>query len=179
MKKISNKPFILLIDGPSCGGKSTVGEVIIKSFKNIFHAHTDIIKWLISDYYAPTHRPIVFEITNKAMEVALKNKLAVLKEGTQWQPQVYVKMAKKFNVPLYIVNIEAPWEVIVRRFEERLESRRKNGAKISNTSKKRLKELYNLYHMNKMNPTLEFNSTNINPEKIAEEIVKYIKKDLK
>jgi len=173
-EKLIDKQFLLIINGPSCGGKSAVSDVLFEKYGGIFKASSDKIKWLISDYEASVHREIVHKMTLGAMGVALDNGLSVLKEGAHWKPEDYVEMAKQHSVPLYIANIDAPWIELLKRFELRIEAK-KNGAQISNTDPVRFKELYDSYMATKMLTPLEYDSSKQSPNEIADAIIAFLK----
>ena len=57
------------------------------------------------------------------------------------------------------VNIEAPFDVIKERFEERVENAELKGWKVSNKSLRRFKKLYNLHEENKNKKAHTFDSS--------------------
>ena len=172
--KLTTSEFLLLVNGPSCGGKSTVSKILLEKYGNIFNAKGDHIKWLISDYDAPTHRGVVHEMTIELIKIALANGLSVLKEGGLFESEKLVQIANEHNVPFFVSNISAPREVLDARFLERIESK-KNGAKISNVDPKRFNELYEMYLNTKIESPLEFDSSKQSPEEIADIISDYIR----
>lgn len=179
MKKIeiSSRPFILIINGPSCAGKSAIANVILEKCGNIFNAKSDHIKWLISDYQAEVHREIIHKMTLELIKIALKNNFSVLKEGNIFEPEKLTQIAKDFNTPLFIANVSAPDKVLEKRFLERKKAK-KNGAKISNVSIKRFKEINKMYLDTKIVSPLEFDSSIKSSEQIALIIIKHIKSNL-
>ncbi len=177
MKKnelLRNEQFLLILKGPSCGGKSSISDIIFEKYAGIYKAKSDAIKWLISDYQSTRHRGIVHLMTLGTMRTALSNGLSVLKEGALWGPETYVEMSKELNIPLFIANIEAPWDVLESRFEKRIEAK-EQGARISNVDPKRFKELYDMYLDSKMKTEMEFDSSKESPEEIVKQIVSYIR----
>ena len=177
MEKLTEKQFLLIINGPSCGGKSTTSDLFLEQFEEIFNAKSDHIKWLLSGYFASKHRDIIHEITKAMIERALDNGVSVLKEGAIFQPEKLVEIADDRKIPCYIVNVSAPWEVLAKRFESRIEAKKK-GARISNTSHDRFKEIYEMYLDSKMKTDLEFDSSEKSPEEIVREIVSYIRANI-
>ncbi len=173
-EKLTDKQFFLIINGPSCGGKSLVSNVLFQKYGGIYNGKSDAIKWLISDYDANLHRGIVHHMTLETMRVALSHGLSVFTEGALWEPEKYIEMAKIAKVSFFVANIDAPWEVLVSRFKTRAEAK-KQGVKISNIDPRRFKELYDMYINTKMKTELEFDSSKQNPEEIAEVIVSYIR----
>ena len=176
-EKLSSRQFMLIIDGPSCGGKSTVSKVLLEQYGGIFNAESDQIKWLISDYTPDTHKGIVYEMTIETIRGALKNNLSVLKQGMLFKPERLVQIAGEFSVPLFVANISAPMEVLEKRFSERIE-RKKNGARIANTDHARFSEMNNMYLATKIDSQLEFDSSLQSPEEISRAISEYIKANL-
>jgi len=174
MEKIIEGQFILIINGPSCGGKSTVSDVLFEKYGGIYKGKSDAIKWLISDYNPEVHRQTVHQMTNQTIKVALANGLSVIKEGALWKPEEYLEMAREFKVPFFVANVESPWDVLCERFQKRVAAK-KAGTKISNASPERFKVLHDMYQKTKMKSELEFDSSKQTPEQIAETIVLYIR----
>ena len=176
-EKISDKQFLLIINGPSCGGKSEVAKVILERYGGIYNGKSDVIKWLISDYNSSTHKNIVFEMTLATIRVALRRGLSALTEGALFGPERLVQLAKKASVPLFVINIEAPEDVLNARFLDRIEAKI-GGARVANIDPKRFKELKSLYAETKMESPLEFDSSRQKPEEIADAVVKYLRENL-
>lgn len=174
-EKIIDKQFLLIINGPSCGGKSSVSNVLFEKYDGIFNAKGDTIKWLISGYTPLTHRSAVHDMIVDIIKIAIPHKFSILKEGASYEPEKYIEIAKANNLLLFIVNIEAPWEVLTKRFEERIEAKKQGVKKIANVDPVRFKELYEEYNKTKMDTPLVFDSSKQSPEDIAEQIVKYMR----
>jgi predicted kinase len=175
MEKLTDKQFLLLVNGPSCGGKSTVIDILFDKYSDLFKAKSDAIKWLISGYQASVQRHIVHEMTFQAAWVALSNGLSVLKEGAMFEPEKYLQLAESLKLPVFVANVEAPWEVLIARFEERLKAREDGTRKMANIDPGRFKEIYDSYHSSKMPSTLQFDSSRQLPEEVAETIAEYIR----
>lgn len=176
-EKLSSKQFMLIVNGPSCGGKSATADIFFERYGGIFNAKGDHIKWLISDYDAEIYRGVVHEMTLELIEVALRNKLSVLKEGALFEPGKLVQIAKDFNVPLFVANVSAPKNILEKRFLERIEAKKK-GAKIANIDPKRFWELNEMYLATKVDSPLEFDSSLRSPQEIADDISGYIQTHL-
>jgi len=175
-EKIIDNQFLLIINGPSCGGKSAVADVLYEKYGGIFHGKSDHIKWLISDYDPNVHREFVHLMTYEIVKVALLCGFSIIKEGNIFEPEKYVEIAKKAEIPLFVANIEAPRDVLLSRFEKRIEAKKLGAKKIANTDPRRFKELYDMYNSTKMETSLVFDSSKQNPEEIAETIVTFIRK---
>ncbi len=175
-EKLTDKQFFLIINGPSCAGKSSVSDILTETYGNIYKGKSDAIKWLISDYTPDTHRGIVHLMTLETIRVALTQGLSAIKEGALWETEKYTEIAKSLDIPLFIANIEAPWEVLLSRFEARVETKRQGAdKKIANTSPTRFKELYDMYHAAKMTTDMAYDSSKQTSQEIAEQISSYIR----
>lgn len=172
--KLREKQFFLVVNGPSCGGKTTTIKLLVEKYGNIFQAKSDHIKWLISDYNAEKHRGIIHDMINQMIETALENGLSVIKEGALFEPEKYKEIGDKFNVDFFFINVEASWDILLERFRDRVNNQTE-GKKISNTSEKRLQELYEMYIDSKKHSSVTFDSSKSNPEEIVEKIVDYLK----
>ncbi len=93
--KLREKQFFLVVNGPSCGGKSTVTNLLIEEYGNIFQAKSDAIKWLISDYDSSLHREVVHEMTLATVRTALQNGLSVLSKRVRCTILKYTKKLHK------------------------------------------------------------------------------------
>ena len=82
-------------------------------------------------------------------------------------------MAQERNIPLFVANIEAPWEVLSERFKKRIEAK-KQGARIANTDPAGFKERFDAYNLTKMETPLSFDSSQQSPEEIARIISQHI-----
>ncbi len=175
-EKLIERQFILIINGPSCGGKSSVSDILTERYGNIFNAKNDNMKWLISDYEPSIHKVAVQKIVLAAARAALSHNLSILKEGAFWsEPESYVTLATEVGVPLIIANVEAPWGVLLSRFEKRIEAKKQGVKKIANVDPNKFKNIYDAYIDTKVSTELNFDSSIQTPEEIADTIVAYIK----
>jgi predicted kinase len=178
-EKISDKQFLLIINGPSCGGKSSVVKVMMERYAGLYLGKYDAIKRLISDYTAGAYEEVVYEMVWATMRVALHRGFSVVKEGSLLATEKLLEHAEESGVPLFVANIEAPEEVLLRRFKERVEESKDNpDIPISNTSLDRFKELQKKYFNVKMDSPLEFDSSTETPEEIVDQIVEHLRENL-
>lgn len=178
-ERLTEGQFFLVINGPSCGGKSSVSTILTEKYGGIFNANNDVVKWLISDYDPLTHKVIVQKIVLEATRAALTNNFSIIKEGAFWsEPQDYTNLAQEMNIPLFVANVEAPWDVLMTRFEKRVEAKAQGVKKIANVDPHKFKNIYDTYIATKVETPLQFDSSLQSPEHIAETIVKYIKEQL-
>ena len=171
-EKLTNNQFILVLHGPSCGGKSTVSDIIFKKYGGIFKGKSDTIKRLISDYDNTIHHDLVGIMTIETMRVALEHGLSVMKEGGLYGLNEMVALSHMHNIPLFIVNISAPWDILLKRFEVRI-ANPIAGVKI-NTDHTKFKEIFDQYHATKIDSPLTFDSSIQSPEEIVAAIISAI-----
>lgn len=167
-------PFILVLNGPSCAGKTTVSDIIFKAYGGIFKGKSDTIKRLISDYDYTQHHDLVAEMTLATIKVALGHGLSILKEGGLYGIEEMQRLAHESNTPIFIANIEAPWEVLVERFQERV-ANPIPGLKI-NTDLTRFREVYDEYLATKPATPYEFDSSLMTPDQIVSAIIELLTK---
>ncbi|MEI8223650.1 MAG: hypothetical protein WCG20_00840 [bacterium] len=171
-EKLTNNQFILVLHGPSCGGKSTVSDIIFKKYGGIFKGKSDTIKRLISDYDNTIHHDLVGIMTIETMRVALEHGLSVMKEGGLYGLDEMVALSQTHQIPLFIANISAPWEILLERFDQRIASPIP-GVKI-NTDHTKFKEIFDTYHATKIDSPLTFDSSIQSPDEIVTVIISTI-----
>lgn len=172
-QNLADKQCMLIINGPSCAGKTSVADMLLR-YDNIFYAKYDALKWLVSNYTPTDHKTLVSDMALLLAEHAVKNGFSIISEARGEAADGYLAFAAEKSIPMYRVNVEAPWEVLEERFQVRIEAK-KQGARISNVDPKRFKELYDRYVEVKVETELTFDSSKQSPEEIADTIVRYIR----
>jgi hypothetical protein len=94
-------------------------------------------------------------MTLAMVRVALENNLSIIKEGLIFNNEKMLSLAKEFNIPIFVANVEAPEEILKARFAIRVEAK-KNGAKISNVDPTRFKELHRMYFDTKVKSGIRY-----------------------
>lgn len=168
--------FFLAVNGPSCGGKSSVAKALASRIPGLFNAKRDHVKWLISDYASERYTDVLKDMLAGMIDAALAHGLSVVKEDLHEKPERLERLGSKHGVPIYFVNVTAPQDVLRARFRERIEAK-KRGAKIANTSWERFELLRQRYENNKVSTPLEFDSSQQSPDGIAEKILSHIRGD--
>jgi len=175
-----SKKFILILYGPQCSGKSSVAKLIIEKTAGTFHVYFDKIKWLISDYSAEkySNTGIVNRLALSLARQAAVEGFSILVEGNAQliaEIDEYHKIAEANNQRLVQVNIEAPYETLLERFNLRVKDAEIKKTKISVTTEKGMKERYDKYHELKDTQIPTFDSSVMSQEEILSEIEKLIK----
>ena len=126
---------IIFLYGPSCAGKSTIAEEIMKQ-ENIVHIHYDILKWEISNYSRENqdHRNQIYEKIFLLIDREFAKGKSLLIEGLSCEQFEKIKQQYKSRAIISPIKMTARLEVLEKRFTERLEHIKNSNKKISNTS---------------------------------------------
>jgi len=172
------KKFILMLNGPMCAGKSTTGELLLNEIKNSFRVSSDKIKWLISNYSKDEHSELAYRLTLTLANSAFHEGLSLIIDSNTYSAKLaalnYKELAKSEKAKFLIVNIEAPIEVLTKRFKERLISAKESNSKISVTTIERMLEIYQKYIEDKDENNFTFDSSVLKPEEICKKITELI-----
>lgn len=167
---------IIVLNGPMCAGKSTVTKLLMQN-DNVFRGSYDAVKWLISNYSADNenHKKIAKEIIFNAVATAVELGVSIVIDGgfADFRNR-YKELAKKFNFKYLSLNIEAPIEILEKRFLERVDSAlQANSKTISVTTLEGFHSRYQWYlNTNKDFVGITFDSSKMSAEEIVAEIMK-------
>lgn len=169
------KQFILIVNGPICGGKSFLIDSIMDNYKKVFRLSANKVKFLISDYTPERDRAVVQECLMILAEKMLHNGMSLVLEGGSVAQgklnESLCEIAEKYNMNVLTVNVEAPLDVLKKRFEERVITAATRGSKLSVTDDAGYMERYNAYLAIKKDAQKTFNSSTQNPEEMMKEII--------
>jgi len=176
-----SKKFLIILYGPQCSGKSTVAKLLLEKTPEVFHASPDKIKWFISDYSAEKYsgKGVINRLTLSLVNQAAAEGFSILVEGNikiMLGADEYNKIAEDNNMKFIQINIEAPYEVLLNRFNLRVKDAQEKNTKISVKTEDGMRERYNKYHELKKQEVLTFDSSTKSPEEILSEIESLFKK---
>ncbi len=160
---------IIIINGPSCAGKSTIIDEFFLYKKKFFWLKYDAIKRFFVDYNPISDKEKVQEL------VILVGKNRIDKdENILFENRIdeVVDYAECKGYSIFEFNIEAPYEILLQRFRERMLNI-KTGIKV-NTSESRHREIYNAYTLHKKNNTITFDTSILTKEEIVLQIIKSV-----
>ncbi len=167
--------FILIINGPMVGGKTSAVEVIMNQYKKIFRVSPNKIKFLISDYTPDRDRLLVHTSTLLVAEKMLEGGMSLLIEGGSVMQgslnDEIKKLGEKRGIKVTTVNIEAPLEALKKRFDERVMNSITRGTKISVTDEEDFMKRYDAYLKIRDQAEKTFDSNTQNPGDIAKQIM--------
>lgn len=116
--------YLINLFGPSCGGKSTTGEMLQNQIHGLYSVDFDIIKKQLSGYYWKNDRVTAINLTIGTLKVATDLDLPVLlfmppprsKESyEEWMTSATAKGYQIINVEL-----RAPDNILIERYKARM-----------------------------------------------------------
>ncbi len=118
-------PFLLLLDGMTGSGKSTVSNRLAEKIPRLATIGLDKVKLFISDFERSDRdnniaRDIIVEMT----KIYLTNNISVIVDQPikSGELSVYEDIAKVHSVPFYKIQMFADTEVVFKRIMERMKS---------------------------------------------------------
>jgi len=169
---MSNKQFLLLIDGPMGGGKSTVAELLKGRLEKVLFTGLDRLKWSIAGFdRSPEENRLVAHLVEAITRTALKDGISVCVEQGFLRAEYiepFIRIAKELNVEILIYQIEAPKDVLI----DRLSSRKTPAEAKTPISTERIVQNLNTYFDNKYSQAKIIDSQKLSPEQIVEIILK-------
>jgi len=169
--------FFLIINGPSCSGKSTIIKEIMKTEKNLFHLSYDALKWSFSQYSSKAHYQEVAELITHTAKFAFKKEHNVISDSSLYKKDrdKLITLAKEHKYRVIEINLEAELSILEKRFAERASSALATpGSRISNTSKERYKELTDVFEQEKNSEAIEIRTDNQTITKVVRAILELI-----
>lgn len=167
---------LIIINGSSCSGKSSIVKSLMNSRENLFLLHYDSLKWSFSKYSREEkYKDVQKVMQSVALTVFEMGKYDVICDSGLYRVsrQNLIDIAKKLEYEIIEINLEADFNILLQRFNERVESALKVSSKdrrISNLSVDRFKELFDIYNKEKNELAISFYSDKESSEEIAEKI---------
>ncbi len=147
----------IIINGSSCSGKSEIVKDVLRQRDRLFHLSFDRIKWLFSKYSSVNHGDDVGEVLLSVANKICEMKYDVICDSglhKSWRDKL-INIATLHDYKIIEINLEADYEVLSKRFDERVAkalATPEKDRRISNISKDRFKELYDIFQREK-NPS--------------------------
>jgi predicted kinase len=165
---------LLLLNGSSCSGKSTIIRNIMKQKDHLFCLSYDKVKWSFANYNSAEHYQAVHKILLATANVVFKEGYDVICSALYASArQEFIDLAQAAGYEIMEINLAASFEVLCQRFAERVESAAKSpNSTISNTSLDRFKELFDIFNQEKNPDALTFNTETQSAEEITAAILK-------
>src|SRR3989344_3203586 len=169
---------LVISNGSSCSGKSTIVDIIMQKKEHYFHLSYDRLKRLFSKY-SPSEqyedvRRIVFAVADEIFKMGYD----VINDSALYQASRMrlINLAKKYNYEIMEINLEADYEILCQRFDERVASALSSpsGVKPTNLSKERFKELVEIYNKEKNPSAITFRTDTQSIENVANSVMKLL-----
>ncbi len=168
---------LVLLNGSSCSGKSTIIKHIIKEKDNFFQLSYDSIKWLFSKYaykkYGDDVQKVIFSIALTVFKMHYNVVADYTKDKKSRQK--LIALAKKHGYEIIEINLEADYGVLSKRFDERVARALSNPElRIVNTSKERFNRLHEQFHKEKNSKAITFRTDKQTVEQVSKKILKLL-----
>lgn len=170
---------IVIINGSSCSGKSTIVENVMEQEERLFHLSYDRLKWLFSKYSSSEQYKDVWEVVLAVAETVFEMRYHVIADSVLYKKhrQKIIELAKRNGYEVLEINLEADYAGLSRRFDERVASAMADPKrKISNISEERFKELYDIFQSEKNPRALTFRTDTQGVEEISAVIIDFYNK---
>ena len=112
----------ILLNGHSCSGKSTVVKNVLKQKNHLFYLSYDSLKWSFSQYSPHEQADDVRTALLSLADAVFKMKYDVICDSalfSEWRGRI-INLALKHNYDVVEINLEANYETLSQRFDERI-----------------------------------------------------------
>jgi predicted kinase len=147
---------LVLVNGSTCAGKSTLVKAVLKERDRLYYLSFDALKWGFSQYTPTVHGTDVVTIMFAVAKAVFVMNYSIICDSVlvRAHREKLIALAKEHEYEVIEINIEAGYSVLLKRFDERVARAKADPTlRISNVSHARFKELYDLYESGK-NPTV-------------------------
>lgn len=170
---------LIILNGGSCSGKSTIIENIMKRKNDLFHLSYDYLKWQFSNYDPREHRKDVQKIVLAVATCIFKIKCDVIFDSALYKNKIerekVIDLAKKANYEIIEINLEADFEILLKRFDQRVViALIDTNIKRANLSKDKFKEIFDTYNKEKNPSAITFRTDKQSIEEISKNIIKLL-----
>lgn len=144
---------LILLNGASCSGKSTVTKKVLEQREGVFYLSYDALKWSFSRYVHTRHggdaRAILLSVAETVIKLRKYDVICDSGLFREWRENL-IHFATLHNYEVIEINFEVDYEVLLQRFEKRVSDALIYPHKrITNFSKDRHKELFDTYQKEK------------------------------
>ena len=170
---------LIILNGSSCSGKSTIIKNVMREKDNFFHLHYDSLKWSFSKYSKEKHYKDVQKIVLAVAETVFKMRYDVISDSslTRIFREKLISLANKNDYKILEINLEADYKVLLKRFNERVASALlvpEKDRRISNLSVDRFKELFNIFNQEKSSSAKTFRTDTQSIENVSEKVIELL-----
>lgn len=166
---------LILVNGSTCAGKSTLVKAVLKQRERLYYLSFDALKWGFSQYNPKVHGSDVITVMVAVAESVFALKYDIICDSVMIREhrEHLISLGKKHGYDIVEINIEASYDVLLKRFDERVARAKTDPTiRISNLSRERFHELYETYEAGK-NPSAPTIHTDV--QSVEENIVAVLK----
>lgn len=123
--------IIINIFGPSTAGKSTIAALLQVKFDRLYTVDFDVIKRQINNYHWQRDSKIATQITYDTLKSVSRTNLmmlTLLPPPTIEDHERLEAITRDYNYNLLDIEITAPKDVLIKRYQERLEQSALSGS---------------------------------------------------
>ncbi len=167
----------IIINGSSCSGKSAVIKNVLKKRDRLFYLSYDSVKWLFSKYSSDEHYKDVHNVMLPMTQALCEMKYDIISDSglyREWREKL-LSVPRAHGYDIIEINLDTDYDVLLKRFEERVAGALKipeKDRRVSNISKERFKELYDIFQKEKNPSAIIFRTDKQSVEEIAENVIK-------
>jgi len=165
---------LVLINGPSCAGKSTAVDSVMKNKENYFRLSYDSIKWSFSNYVAFKYSDEIYNLMLIIMNEMCRVKFDIICDSVIFKEhrQELTEVAEKYGYKIVSINLEANYDIVLTRYEQRKKEIAENLHKEpTHTSLEKFKELFDRYHNEKDPDAVTFDTGKQTQEEVSTEVL--------
>src|SRR6202171_5797601 len=112
---------LIILSGAPCSGKSSVASAILARKERYFFLSYDSLKWSFSQYSSGKYYKEIHVIMLAMLRTFCELKFNVVVEALHRESrQNLIDVAKEYGYEIVLINLEADYEVLSRRLDERL-----------------------------------------------------------
>lgn len=168
------KPFLLIIDGMTGAGKSTVALLLSQSIPRVAVIGMDKVKRFISDFERGERdnsiaRKIIFEMT----KIYFDHNISVIIDQSfksDHELKLYEKLAREYSLPIYKVQLHTTPKIAFTRVTHRQKDWR------DKMPQERIKRNISLFKNRKKYGFITIDTSKISSNEVVGTILKLIKK---
>ena len=162
---------LVILNGASCSGKSTVIEKLMNHKERYFHLSYDALKWQFSQYASGKYYEDLHKLRLAMLRALCELKYNVITEAVhEVSRQKHIDIAAEYGYEIVEINLEADYETLLKRRGERIAARDRK----EDFSQERFDALFNAYQSEKNNQAITFKTDTQSAEEIAESILKLL-----
>ncbi|OGG67008.1 hypothetical protein A3C21_04270 [Candidatus Kaiserbacteria bacterium RIFCSPHIGHO2_02_FULL_59_21] len=162
---------LVILNGASCSGKSTVIENLMKQKERYFHLSYDALKWQFSQYASGKYYDDLHKLRLAILRALCELKYNVITEAVhKASRQKHIDIAIEYGYEIVEINLDTDYETLLKRRDERAAARNRK----EDLSKERFDSLFNAYQSEKNDEAITFKTDAQSVEEITEGILKLL-----